>query len=66
MLRMISFSLFVKPDAYERYRVTLYSHVRRLGMPATLSGNALSSMEQPTGSGGDIELCKHSWATQGL
>jgi len=27
MLRMISFSLFVQPDQYERYRCSLYSHV---------------------------------------
>merc|ERR1719198_256502 len=27
MLRMISFSLFVEPDAYERYRCSLYSHM---------------------------------------
>lgn len=27
MLRMISFSLFVQPDQYERYRGSLYSHV---------------------------------------
>jgi len=27
MLRMISFSLFVQPDHYERYRDSLYSHV---------------------------------------
>mmetsp|Transcript_32827 Transcript_32827/g.68809 ORF Transcript_32827/g.68809 Transcript_32827/m.68809 type:complete len:196 (+) Transcript_32827:215-802(+) len=43
MLRMISFSLFVEPEAYERYRVTLYSHARAAGMlgmgapPAALS-----------------------------
>jgi len=28
MLRMISFSLFVEPEAYERYRGSLYSHAR--------------------------------------
>lgn len=27
MLRMISFSLFVQPEQYERYRGSLYSHV---------------------------------------
>eukprot|EP00316_Scyphosphaera_apsteinii_P012654 CAMPEP_0119311980 /NCGR_PEP_ID=MMETSP1333-20130426/24586_1 /TAXON_ID=418940 /ORGANISM="Scyphosphaera apsteinii, Strain RCC1455" /LENGTH=219 /DNA_ID=CAMNT_0007316501 /DNA_START=53 /DNA_END=712 /DNA_ORIENTATION=+ len=27
MLRMISFSLFVQPDQYERYRCSLYQHV---------------------------------------
>jgi len=27
MLRMISFSLFVQGDQYERYRASLYSHV---------------------------------------
>jgi len=27
MLRMISFSLFVQPDQYERYRCSLYSHM---------------------------------------
>jgi len=27
MLRMISFSLFVQPEQYERYRCSLYSHV---------------------------------------
>lgn len=32
MLRMISFSLFVQPEQYERYRGSLYSHVK----PATL------------------------------
>eukprot|EP00326_Haptolina_ericina_P030653 CAMPEP_0181171404 /NCGR_PEP_ID=MMETSP1096-20121128/1889_1 /TAXON_ID=156174 ORGANISM="Chrysochromulina ericina, Strain CCMP281" /NCGR_SAMPLE_ID=MMETSP1096 /ASSEMBLY_ACC=CAM_ASM_000453 /LENGTH=209 /DNA_ID=CAMNT_0023259045 /DNA_START=20 /DNA_END=649 /DNA_ORIENTATION=- len=28
MLRMISFSLFVEPDVYERYRRSLYAHVQ--------------------------------------
>jgi hypothetical protein len=27
MLRMISFSLFVQSDQYERYRCSLYSHM---------------------------------------
>jgi len=33
MLRMISFSLFVEPEAYERYRGSLYSHVRVGALP---------------------------------
>lgn len=28
MLRMISFSLFVQPEQYERYRISLYTHVK--------------------------------------
>merc|ERR1719198_2210312 len=30
MLRMISFSLFVQPEQYERYRGSLYSHLRHV------------------------------------
>lgn len=33
MLRMISFSLFVQPEQYERYRGSLYSHVRLANVP---------------------------------
>ena len=38
MLRMISFSLFVQPEQYERYRGSLYSHVVRppLSSPRSL------------------------------
>lgn len=35
MLRMISFSLFVQTDQYDRYRASLYSHVGQPGQPAT-------------------------------
>jgi len=31
MLRMISFSLFVQPEQYERYRCSLYSHCAEIG-----------------------------------
>mmetsp|Transcript_13785 Transcript_13785/g.29068 ORF Transcript_13785/g.29068 Transcript_13785/m.29068 type:complete len:203 (-) Transcript_13785:534-1142(-) len=33
MLRMISFSLFVQPDHYERYRGSLYSHLSEQRAP---------------------------------
>merc|ERR1712070_451826 len=32
MLRMISFTLFVQPEQYERYRGSLYSHVKGVGV----------------------------------
>jgi len=35
MLRMISFSLFVQTDQYERYRASLYSHVGIQSQPVT-------------------------------
>jgi hypothetical protein len=35
MLRMISFSLFVQTDQYDRYRASLYSHVGQPGQPAS-------------------------------
>lgn len=38
MLRMISFSLFVEPEAYERYRGSLYSHVRSGALPGAGAG----------------------------
>jgi len=39
MLRMISFSLFVQPDQYDRYRCSLYSHVSPVP-PGLLQGSA--------------------------
>jgi len=42
MLRMISFSLFVQPDQYERYRCSLYSHMtpaqNLMGAPEVAQG----------------------------
>jgi len=35
MLRMISFSLFVQTDQYDRYRASLYSHVGQPGPAAS-------------------------------
>jgi len=49
MLRMISFSLFVEPEAYERYRRSLYSHVRAgslRGVPSALPAMGFSSATQ--------------------
>lgn len=45
MLRMISFSLFVQPDQYDRYRCSLYSHVSPVppgvaGLLPTIQGSA--------------------------
>ncbi len=42
MLRMISFSLFVQPEQYERYRGSLYSHVQ----PQTAGEQPQASGEQ--------------------
>lgn len=51
MLRMISFSLFVEPAAYERYRGSLYSHVRPADgapqLPPALGADAVSAESEP-------------------
>ena len=43
MLRMISFSLFVQPEQYERYRCSLYSHMTPGGAGA---GEALAQVPE--------------------
>ena len=42
MLRMISFSLFVQPEQYERYRCSLYSHMT----PGGGAGEALAQVPE--------------------
>ena len=42
MLRMISFSLFVQPEQYERYRCSLYSHMT----PGGAQGEALAQVPE--------------------
>jgi len=49
MLRMISFSLFVEPEAYERYRGSLYSQVRaaaHASVPSIMIANAIEEQAQ--------------------
>ena len=46
LLRMISFSLFVQPEQYDRYRSSLYSHVSQpqqlsTGLPETEQGSSV-------------------------
>jgi len=41
MLRMISFSLFVQPEAYERYRGSLYSHVRAGSLASSIGSSCV-------------------------
>ena len=50
MLRMISFSLFVQPEQYERYRSSLYSHVQPPGGTATqVAGGTIDLTAAPGG-----------------
>jgi len=48
MLRMISFSLFVQPEQYERYRGSLYSHVKPLPTSAGGLGDTGAVSQLPT------------------
>ena len=49
MLRMISFSLFVQPDQYERYRGSLYSHVSSPTQPGLPAGTGFVQQQSPPG-----------------
>jgi len=47
MLRMISFSLYVSPEQYDRYRCSLYDQIRWKAAPAVLSGPAPAPAPMP-------------------
>jgi len=58
MLRMISFSLFVRPEQFERYRGSLYSHIT---VPFSHSiAHIGASTSSPSAVNAAVAPCLHS------